>query len=225
MTSNPNTMPNQDQTNMSQEDTSSDFENLSIKELWKLVENWYREYCPDAYNSLGPPIRTEELQELETKLGVKLPADYKESLLLHNGTIGEYFPFLETHHCICHKEVISEWECMVSLSKQFENDDLDFTSDLPEFRDVYWSSKWIPFAVDGDGQSYFIDLDPTSVGNVGQLGSFDNELGIERLLGKSFQEFFSNYVRDIYCGKYSIDEEGFFWPTKQSHFELKHSWT
>ncbi|GMG21629.1 unnamed protein product [Ambrosiozyma monospora] len=210
MTSNSNTIPNQDQTNKSQEDTSADVENLSIKELWKLLENWYREYCPDAYKVLRPPITTEELQELETELGMKLPADYKESLLVHNGTNFRGYPFFELHYYMCHKQVIDEWKFMKSMFEEEEEYESDLENDVPEIRDVNWSSKWIPFTEDGGGQLYFIDLDPTSVGNVGQLGSYDHETGVDSLLGKSFQEFFSNYVRDIYCGKYSIEEGGYF---------------
>ncbi|GMG21627.1 unnamed protein product [Ambrosiozyma monospora] len=194
----------------SNSNTSADFENLSIKELWKSLENWYQEYCPDAYKSLGPPITTEELQELETELGVRLPADYKESLLVHNG--GGY-PLFEFSECYMdHKNVIGEWELMMDVLEDIGSDDCDgcdFENDFPEIRDVFWSSKWIPFTADGGGQSFFIDLDPTSVGNVGQVGSYDHESGVDMFLGKNFHEFFSNYVRDIYCGKYSIDEWGY----------------
>ncbi|GME76631.1 unnamed protein product [Ambrosiozyma monospora] len=88
--------------------------------------------------------------------------------------------------------------------------DKEVENDFSEIKNVWWAPKWIPFTEDGAGQHYFIDLDPTDKGTVGQLGSFDHEVGIDMLLGKSFHEFFSNYVRDIYDGKYSALDGGLF---------------
>ncbi|GMG23477.1 unnamed protein product [Ambrosiozyma monospora] len=145
---------------------------------------------------------------------MKLPEDYKASLLVHNGTNTRIFSLFHSHDYISHKQVIQEWEdhkCTgtgTGTGTGMDPED-DVESDVPEFKGrLYWYTKWIPFTDDGFGQHYFVDLNPTSKGTVGQVGSFDRDVGVDELLAGSFYQFFSNYVRDVYCGKYRVEKWG-----------------
>ncbi|GME81511.1 unnamed protein product [Ambrosiozyma monospora] len=173
----------------------------TIRELWKLLENWLFENCPVTYDGLNPPFTPAELQEMENELGMPLAKDYKESLLVHNGCQHEsLFGLFSLNDS---EDVLISWRGnLLRDSDPLEND-------FPEVQNVDHCSRWIPIADNGCGQYYFIDLDPTEKGKVGQIHEFDYECGgVVKLLGKSFSEFFDNYVRDIYDGKYSDGGDG-----------------
>ncbi|GME74129.1 unnamed protein product [Ambrosiozyma monospora] len=129
-------------------------EDLSIKELWRLLENWFKNNWTEAYESLNPSITSEELEEFETAVKSKLPEDYRESLLIHNG------------------------------------------------------NKWIPFAADGSGYNYCLDLDPTAEGSMGQVITMADDNFERNLLGTSFKDYFGKFVKDVYDGKYSREYGG-----------------
>ncbi|GMF08703.1 unnamed protein product [Ambrosiozyma monospora] len=128
-------------------------DNLSIRELWDLLEGYYLQYFPQAYHKLAPPITSEELQQLETALKVTLPNDYKESLRVHNGQgsppIGGLF--MAGYDYINHEDVISEKAFLDDFVAEFvaEGEDIHAGNHPVETKDLMWSSKWIPITSDG----------------------------------------------------------------------------
>ncbi|GME74128.1 unnamed protein product [Ambrosiozyma monospora] len=181
-----------------QNPSTDDTECLSIKELWKLLDNWLKTNNPKAYESLNPPITPEELKEFETAVQTKLPEDYKESLLIHNGTTDEYIPMFGGYSYCDHEGAIGIWEW------SYEEED---THEIPEIRQFWWSKKWIPFAYNDQTLTCCLDMDPTPMGTKGQAIAITIG-GDLVLLGKSFKEFFAKYVKDVYDGKYDVYSDG-----------------
>jgi cell wall assembly regulator SMI1 len=62
---------------------------LTVKGVWKRIHQWLRENAPAGYGHLQPGASVEEIKAAEAAIGVKLPADVRESYRIHNGQANE----------------------------------------------------------------------------------------------------------------------------------------
>lgn len=56
-----------------------------MRELWRRFEDWFAKNVPEADLRLRPPATKDEVTRAEAILGVEFPADFVESLLVHDG--------------------------------------------------------------------------------------------------------------------------------------------
>src|SRR5205085_1061202 len=56
-----------------------------MKAVWERIEAWLGENAPKALADLRPPASPQALAELEARLGMPVPADLREWLLIHDG--------------------------------------------------------------------------------------------------------------------------------------------
>ncbi|GME79472.1 unnamed protein product [Ambrosiozyma monospora] len=141
-------------------EAEDDVKDLTIKELWKLLDNWLKTNAPKAYESLNPPITETKLQQLEAEFGLSLPEGYKESLRVHNGSSDDAYGCGGCEY-LSHTAVMRRWEFYVRRydGVQLKSDDIE--SHAPEIRTVMYFKKWVPITFHIDLFSYCIDLDPT----------------------------------------------------------------
>ncbi|GME73522.1 unnamed protein product [Ambrosiozyma monospora] len=150
------------------------FEDLSIRELWDLLEGYYFQHFPGSlriHNGQG-----------DTPIGALF------------GQLNDYSK---------PEDVIGEKEMLDGILTDCQEDpDDECTSNCHpvETKDVMWSPRWIPITSDGGGGNHCIDLDPSPEGTMGQVISHTEESSID-LLGKSFKEYFAKIVRDVLDGK------------------------
>ncbi|MFT3764568.1 MAG: SMI1/KNR4 family protein [Minicystis sp.] len=57
----------------------------SIAQAWERFERWLREHAPRIAAGLGAPATSERIAAVERELGRSLPADWRASLLIHDG--------------------------------------------------------------------------------------------------------------------------------------------
>ncbi|MCP3138354.1 SMI1/KNR4 family protein [Pyxidicoccus xibeiensis] len=58
---------------------------MEMTELWRRLKAWFQDYAPEVVASLNPGATEAQLVQLEERLGRRLPEDFRESYLLHNG--------------------------------------------------------------------------------------------------------------------------------------------
>ena len=58
---------------------------LTIANNWQRIHDWYQKNTPEDTLVLADGASADEIKELETALGARLPDDVGESLALHNG--------------------------------------------------------------------------------------------------------------------------------------------
>ncbi|UVO16607.1 SMI1/KNR4 family protein [Stutzerimonas stutzeri] len=59
-----------------------------MKQQWERLEAWLKTHNPALLDDLKPPASDVDIQELEQKLGVRLPEDFVECLKMHDGQKG-----------------------------------------------------------------------------------------------------------------------------------------
>jgi len=176
-----------------------------MEEIWKRIEAWLDTHAPEMRDDLLLGATPEEIKTAEESMHIKLPSDVKDSYLIHNGqnTIGAYL--IGDWQLLPLKDMLRQWENLRKSSN--ESADVKGEPHGP-VRDDWWNPKWIPFAYDGAGDFYCVDLDPPSEGTVGQVISYWHVDEERERLAQSFQEWLKGYADDLEAGKYKVEEDG-----------------
>lgn len=137
-----------------------------------------------------------ELAELETLVGHKLPADFVASYQTVNGdpTSGDGFIPGElalsgtTNVLLPIKQIQDDWTMLKELLDMGEFAGEKTTPD-PGVQNQWWSAGWVPFVSDGGGNYLCVDLTPADGGTIGQVLCFSHDSGNRKLIARSVAEF------------------------------------
>jgi cell wall assembly regulator SMI1 len=179
--------------------------NNDIEAIWKQIEAWYAANAPQQLAQLRPPSTDQEIASLETLIGLPIPADYRASLMRHDGG-----GFMYGSSYLNVGWVKQVWQRMNTWSEdgrfaEFEPAD----SSGMKFQPVWWSAKWLPVAEHRARTITCLDLAPGPEGMVGQvLQSEPQDDGPRATRWNSFSEFLDQYRSDLQSGKYYVDETG-----------------
>lgn len=159
---------------------------------WRRIENQLRRSRPAVLKSLGKGATQREIRDLEGQVRVTLPLEFKESLAIHNGqSMGvSLIPDPEVDgfgfRLMTTEEIVSEWNRWKELSDMGEFDE-NISLGADEIRgELWWQEGWIPFAENGSGDSYCIDMNPSQGGKRGQVIVMNHESPRRELLSASF---------------------------------------
>ncbi|MDQ6660084.1 MAG: SMI1/KNR4 family protein [Chloroflexota bacterium] len=188
----------------------------SIPLLWQRIERWLAAHAPHLLSRLNSGASEVALAQAEATLGITLPEDFKASYRLHNGGASLFVGMGESFFSL--ERMLGEWSVYQDLKEQ-ESDwaetEPGFLTDLgrehPPIQPVWWHPNLIPFAADGAGNNWCVDLDPTLGGHVGQVIDWDHEDGPSRVLFPSFQALLCQLADDLEAGKYLGFENHLEW--------------
>ncbi len=168
---------------------------LPMAQAWAQLEAWLKQEEPALLRSLGKPASPEALAELEAKLKLSLPDDFKAALSVHDGQKGEE-PLFEGEFFLSTKGVLSQWRTWTKLMK---SPDMAECSGAPDegIRPDWFHPAWIPFTHDGMGNHLCLDLAPAEGGQVGQIIRVWHDEDERQLIAPSFAVWFSSFVRSL----------------------------
>ncbi len=164
-----------------------------MKQQWQRLEAWLKTHNPALLADLKPPASDADIQELEQKLGVKLPEDFVECLKVHDGQRGGGEWLFSGSEFLSSKRILEEWAIWKDL---LDGGDFDGVEAEPGkgIKPVWWSPKWIPFTYNGAGDHLCLDLDPTSQGCSGQVITLWHDDGARKKKADSFTQWFAEFV-------------------------------
>ena len=175
-----------------------------MEDLWKKLETEMVsiDKLKDEFNS---GVTDAQIIELESLLDIKLPDDFKQAYLIHNGQNSFSSVFYSFSLYSISVIIKNNLESRKNLSKE----DTKVLDDTDVIKDCISNNMWILIGDNGGSGSLIMDLDPGKQGHYGQIFAAyedDNEL-----LASNLRELFSNMVKDIQSGKliWKDDEDGF----------------
>lgn len=187
-----------------------------IRDLWSRLERWADNNALCMLEDLNPGASIDEIAALEQQVGRKLPAGYRESLLLHNGErsgwpcsifadLGDYLSIAEViRHRVVYEQVAAR------VGPQLEGLDLGtqveagvISVDGP-VRPVMFSPDWIPIMDFNADIFRALDFDHDTGGLAGQMIEVDWKGTSWRVVAGSFGRFLSDYVAGLEAGRYRI---------------------
>src|SRR5579862_9494958 len=185
----------------------------SVETSWQRIEAWLQAHAPTLAEQLPPGVSDEELAQAEAEMGgLTLPADFKASYRRHNGW-GASRMFLGRLTLYSLAGVVGTWQMMHDLLMGGDFDrGLDWKH-LPlhfELADpicpVWWHLGWIPFAGNGSGEEWSIDLAPAPGGQVGQVIDWEHESGPGQVHNTSLEALLAAFAAALEAGHYQYTE-------------------
>jgi cell wall assembly regulator SMI1 len=180
--------------------------------LWQRIERWLKTHDRELFERLRSGASQQELVQAEKALDVMLPEDFKASYQIHNG--GASLTSTMSVAYLSLDEIVGTWYMYQELSA------LDLYEDQPKWAErppgfvkykisnpppiqpLWWHPKLIPFAEDGAGNNWCVDLDPAPGGHVGQVVDWDHEDGPTKVVFTSFAALLSRLADDMEAGRY-----------------------
>lgn len=135
-----------------------------VNQAWQRIEAWLAAHAPATAATLRPPATSEQIVKAQREVGVALPAELIASLLRHDGTdhppTGFTLPpfYAPVSAADLASDAAMMCEVLISLG-----DDSSVGA--------WWHGRFVPFAIDGSGNSLFLDQREGH----GRLGEHDNE--------------------------------------------------
>jgi cell wall assembly regulator SMI1 len=150
----------------------------TVGDSWKRIGRWALQHAP-RWKPLKKGARPSEIASAEKELGFPLPAELRESYQLHNGSgsAGVFPCSFDISFCLMPlSEAVTSWKTMKEL------DDLGEFRARPArrknekgIRSDWWNVRWVPFAGNGAGDYFCIDLAPAAGGHAGQVITMSHE--------------------------------------------------
>jgi len=182
--------------------------------LWKQLGDWFGRKCPPYADQLEHtrPATPAQLSALEKALSVELTPDLRAFLRRFGGgaSNGNTPLHIFEYAVLSTKQIQDRWKGLDELRRggTFEASmphDLDDSQE--EVKVTWWDSGWIPFAQDGGGNLYCVDLAPGPDGTRGQVIAWEMHGGPSVPWASSLDAFFEKYLEVIEGGRTHFDGE------------------
>ncbi|WP_349606906.1 SMI1/KNR4 family protein [Cupriavidus sp. DF5525] len=164
-----------------------------MKKQWEQLEIWLKANNSALFADLNPPATDADIQDLEQKLGVSLPAAYIDCLKVHMGQKGKAEWLFDGNEFLSIRHVLMSWSTWNDLLDEGDLDGRIARSDA-EVQAAWWMKGWIPFASNGGGDYLCLDMSPSPQGRAGQVIEVFHDFPERRLLSLDFGDWFDNFV-------------------------------
>jgi cell wall assembly regulator SMI1 len=179
-----------------------------IERLWSRLEVWAGANAPELLSDLNPGATTDQVQLLESELGVTLPDAFKASLALHNGE-NDGWPckaFVDRGAYLSTSRIVEEWRQRQQFGEDIEEDPAELiqqdviTVEGP-VQPRMFLTRWVPFLECNGDVFWAMDFSPVEGGTQGQIIEVDWECCSWKVVADSFAGFFENYVLELERGE------------------------
>jgi cell wall assembly regulator SMI1 len=182
-----------------------------VADSWKRIAKWLKDNA-SGFKPLKKGVAAGEFAAAEKELGFKLPAELRESYRAYSGDDSrQIFPCSDgiSFYLMPFETVVREWKMMKELADLGEFNDIDGrVKNDKEIRRTWWNANWIPFAGNGGGDYFCVDLDPAEGGTKGQVIHFRHDAEDRTLLSRSLRGFLYELANGLDDGKYRYEESG-----------------
>jgi len=189
----------------------------SINDSWDRITTWLKAKSPDDLQLLQPGA-PDELDTAATLFGLQLHGDFRQLYQLMNGTDpnGEsvgLFPSADEWDDMAFgpcalEQITADWQMQKELLEGGDFADLTPESCDPAITNDWWNVGWIPFAWNGGGDYYCIDMVPTADGTMGQVITHSHETGEHKVLAPSLAAYLNDLADGLDAGKFELTDDG-----------------
>lgn len=173
------------------------------------IAGWLGENAPPAHRELAThrgAADPAEVAALETALGQRLPVEVR-AYLRHFGASGGLDIFEYAGLSVA--GMLKTWQGLTTLRDEgaFHGNVPDESRDESMVRTEWWDPGWLPFAQDGGGNLYCVDLAPAEPqGSHGQVIGWEVHGGPCGPSAPSLERFLRNHRDKLLSGRYQYDE-------------------
>jgi cell wall assembly regulator SMI1 len=182
-------------------------------EIWRRIETSLGASAPDLLARLPDGASAASIDAIEKLLGFELPADVRESYLVHDGSGGagilpqDDYGRVNGVEAFSLKEAFDERAMWVKLLNMGEFKGNRANPKGP-IKEGWWNPLWLPVTSNGGGDHLCIDLDPAPGGEVGQVIDFSHETGPRSVVAPGWRAFLEGYAAELEAGRLTFDSDG-----------------
>jgi cell wall assembly regulator SMI1 len=183
-----------------------------ISASWNRIEAWLQANAPEALEYVQGPATAEQLDAAATQLELQVPDDVREFYHILDGADSSgIFPSCDEYDDMAFSPmslegVVLDWEMLKELFEMGDFADLEAEASEGVAND-WWNVGWIPFADNGGGDYYCVDMAPTDAGTVGQIISHSHESGTREILASSLAEYLSALADSLEADLFEYDDD------------------
>ncbi|MFO0630416.1 MAG: SMI1/KNR4 family protein [Polyangiales bacterium] len=160
--------------------------------LWAPLEAWLSAHPSEDGATLNDGATEADLARLEATLGVPLPTSFREAWAAHDGETPGDRTLVPHRHLLSLAAIQSEWEVMnESLAAGASGGPENACDAGPGVRPLYWSARWVPFALLGGATDFHcLDLDPGAGGRFAQVIRVSDDLLPREVVAPDLESYF-----------------------------------
>jgi len=183
-----------------------------LSSSWKRIVEWLQLNSPSTLEYFQTPASIEQIDTAASQLGLKLPDELIAFYQIINGAESSgIFPSHDDWDYmgfspISLEQVVQDWNMLKESLEMGDFVGLKAESSEGIAND-WWNIGWIPFASNGGGDYYCIDIVPTNNGTVGQIISHSHESGIRKNLAISLGDYLSDLADLLENNEHIYDDE------------------
>jgi len=180
---------------------------MSVSTSWQRIDAWHLANTRPKKLGLKPGATPQAISALESSIGAKLPDDFRESLLLHNGGgwILWYGELLSIDAMLKQWTTYCDWQNRGEFAVPGSPDWQTHSISGP-IKPFFWSPKRL-CVTDNSGDHLTLDFDPPANGSYGQVIDHSHEVGPESVLAPSWSAFLEQIADDLHAGKYIYNQD------------------
>ncbi len=189
----------------------------SVSSSWNRISSWLQSNAPEALEPLQAAASADQIGELENAIGLSLPADVREFYETVNGNDPNQawngiFPSCDDYDQMAFgplsvEQIQRESEIQRELLESGDFEGCEPEECAPGVRSEPWNTGWIPFAGNGGGDLYCIDLSPADGGTPGQVISHNHESFDHQILAPSFASYLEQLADQLDKGELEFTED------------------
>lgn len=174
-------------------------------ETWELIKSWIAKNIPKGIESIQLGASDDQASDIEDKLGVIFPSDFKEYYKIHNAQTNSAPPILPSGNLLSLEEILNQWNIWKGLHENGIFATAVSEPNCSSIRDDWWNPNWIPFTHDGHGNHLCLDLAPTENGISGQIISVYHDSPERELISNSFKDWFGGLAQEYESGLFRFN--------------------
>lgn len=180
-----------------------------MKEIWRRLESWYRDYAPEVAASLKAGATEAQLARLEKRLGRRLPEDFRESYKLHDGQRESARVGLAMGMNLQPLAWSLDWMKRLEDFGKDAPDWLTNVGSLPEDAVQRFRAHrdWVPVTNDSGGNFMGLDMAPGPKGQVGQVIIFGSREETNYVVAPSWTAFLEHVLHLLESGNVYLGEK------------------
>lgn len=184
----------------------------SINDSWNRIAAWIDGRVPDLKTGFAAGANQEQLDSAASAMNAQLPSDFRELYMILDGvTEGGLFPSHDewdemAYGLMSLEQVVADWQMLAELVESGDFEDCTPSSETGVQND-WWNLNWIPFADNGGGDYFCLDLAPTEQGEYGQVITHSHETGEHKILANSLAEYLQGLADRLDANEFEYDED------------------
>lgn len=184
----------------------------SVSSSWGRIITWLQSHAAQSLDTLSGPATIQQIDNVSSQLDLQLPEDFYEFYQIFDGAESSgIFPSYDAWNEMAFSpmsldQIVRTWQMQRQLLDGGDFAGLEVRPDDGVVSE-WWNVNWVPFADNGGGDYYCVDVAPTSNGTVGQIISHSHDSPARKVLATSLTNYLAGLADSLEADNCCYDDD------------------